>query len=130
MAKNHLLNMMIFKLLVQGLQLIEIFHQFADRYNSHKQVSNMQIEIYLMHLIYFSKIYLLLSSLLIFIDNESYCSSEIKPECNWNYHEALSSTHDYYGQQDTFYYQPQPAGYNQRQQYHHDRTTKQVSIHS
>ena len=24
------------------------------------------------------------------------------------------------------YYQPQPANYNQRQQYHHDRTTQQA----
>ena len=46
MAKNHLLNMMSLKLLVQGLQLLDIFHQLADKYNFHKEVSNMQILVY------------------------------------------------------------------------------------
>ena len=53
MVKNHLWKMMKLKLLVQGLKLIETFHQLADTYNLHKHVSNIQIEIYDMHLICF-----------------------------------------------------------------------------
>ena len=49
MENNHLWNMMKLKLFVQGLQLIETNHQLADTYNFRKQVSNMQIEICIMH---------------------------------------------------------------------------------
>ena len=63
MTKNHLLKMMMLKLLVQRLKLMENFHQKVDKYNFHKQISNMQIEIYLIHLIFFSKFYSLLSLL-------------------------------------------------------------------
>ena len=47
----------------------------------------------------------------------------MKPERNWHYHEASSSTNYYCRQQDTSYCQPDY--YNQLQQYRHDRTTKQ-----
>ena len=33
------------------------FHQLVDKYNFHKQVSNMQIEIYSMHLFFLSNLY-------------------------------------------------------------------------
>ena len=67
MAKNHLLRMIRLKFLVQGLQLVELFHQLADKYNFHKQASSMQIEIYLMRLTCFLDFYSLLSLLLIYI---------------------------------------------------------------
>ena len=47
----------IFKTPVEGLQLVEPFQQLAQKYIFHKQVSNIQIEIYLMYLIFFSKFY-------------------------------------------------------------------------
>ena len=34
------------------------FHQFSDKSNLHKQVSNMQIEIYLMYLSFFSQTFI------------------------------------------------------------------------
>ena len=43
MAINNLFNIIRLKLLVQGLKLVELFRQLADKYNFHKQVSNMQI---------------------------------------------------------------------------------------
>ena len=60
----------------------------------------MQIEIYLLHL-FFSKIYSLLSLLLIFIEHQSHQSSEIKTEHNWIPHESSSPNNDYCVQQDT-----------------------------
>ena len=50
--------------------------------------------------------------------------SERKPECIWHSCEASSSINDSRGKYDTFYYQP--ANYNQRQQYFHDRTSQQA----
>ena len=47
------------------LQLVGIFHQLADKCNLHKQVNDIEIEIYSMHLICFSNMYELLSLLLI-----------------------------------------------------------------
>ena len=73
----------------------------------------MQIEIYLMHLICFFEFYSVLFVLLVFIENQSHRSSEIKPEHNRHFNEASSSTNNYCGQKDTSYYQP--IGYNQRQ---------------
>ena len=47
---------------------------------------------------------------------------EKKPELNYHYCEASSSTHDYHGKHYTFYYKT--SNFNQRQQYHHDKTKK------
>ena len=113
MKNNHLLKMMKLRLLVQGLQSIDFFHQLADKCNFYKQVINMQIEIYLMHLIYFFSFNSVLSVLLIFIENQSHRSSEIKPECNRHFHETSSPTNHYCVQQDTSYYQS--VSYNQFQ---------------
>ena len=77
-----------------------------------------------MHLICFSRFYSLIYLLLIFLEHKSHRYSEIKPECNWHYHKASSSTNDYSGQHDKSYYQP--ATYNENQQYRHDRTTLRV----
>ena len=65
--------MMGLKLLVQGLQVVGMFHQLADKCNLHKQVNDIQIEIYSMHLICFSNMYELLSLLFVFIENQSHC---------------------------------------------------------
>ena len=65
MEKNQLLMIMRLKLLVQDLHLIDIFHQLADKYNFHKQIINIKIEIYFMDLILFSAFYSLLSLFLI-----------------------------------------------------------------
>ena len=51
------------KVLAQGLQLLERFRQLEEKYNSHKQVSNIKFEIYLLHLIVFKKKYILVSLL-------------------------------------------------------------------
>ena len=64
----------------KALKLIEKIYQFEDTYNFRRQVDKMQIEIYVMNLTWFSKIYSLLSLLLIFIEHQSHCSSEIIPE--------------------------------------------------
>ena len=45
---------------------------------------------------------------------QTYRFSEIKPDCNWKYR----------GQNYSLYYKPQPAIYNQSQQYRHDRRTQ------
>ena len=84
----------------------------------------MQIEIYLMHLNCFSNFYSLLYLLLIVIDHQSQHFSERKPERNWNFCEASSSTNDYCEQCDISY--DQPANHNQRQKYRHDITTQQA----
>ena len=68
--KSYLLKTMILKFLLQGLKLIETFHQLSDTYNFHKQVSNMKIEIYLMHLILFSNFYSMISILIIIIEHQ------------------------------------------------------------
>ena len=47
MAKNHMLKIMRLKKLVQGLQSVGLFHQLTDK-KIYKQVSNIQIELYLM----------------------------------------------------------------------------------
>ena len=75
------------KLLVQGLKLIETFHQLADTLNLRNQVSNMHIYIYI-----HNEFNLFLKSLLIdffivnFIDHQSQQSSKIKPRDDWNDH--------------------------------------------
>ena len=48
---------MKFKLLLQGLHLLETFHQFEEIFFFCKQFSNTQIEIYIMHL-FFSQIFI------------------------------------------------------------------------
>ena len=52
----------------------------------------MQIEVYLIHLICFSKFCILLSLLLIFIEHQPHRSNEMKPELNWHYYGASRST--------------------------------------
>ena len=47
--------------------------------------------------------------------------SESKAERNCHYRESSSSTNYYHGKHYTLYYQHQPANYNQRQKYLHDR---------
>ena len=59
-----------------------------------------------------------------FIEHKSHRYRKNKLERYFRSHEASSFTIYYRGQQDTSYYQP--ANYNQRQQYFHDKTTKQV----
>ena len=85
----------------------------------------MQIEIYIMYLIFLLNVYSLLFLLLIFIQNQSQRYSEIKPKHNWHYREASSSTNDYRGQQERLY--DQLATYKKRQTYSHDRTTRKVT---
>ena len=50
----------------------------------------------------------------------------MKLDSRWHSCEESSLTNDYLVQYDTSYYQNQPADYNQRQNYHHDRTTQQA----
>ena len=57
-VKYHQWNMNKFNVLAQGLHWIKIIHQLAETSFFPNQVSNMQIEIYVMHLI-FINLYLL-----------------------------------------------------------------------
>ena len=49
------------KLLIQVLHSIDIYHQFSDTLFFQNQIINTQIEMYIMHLVWFPKFYSLLS---------------------------------------------------------------------
>ena len=88
-AKNHLWNMMILKLLVQGLHLIITFRQLADIQNFCNQISNVQIEIYIMHLIF---TFLFIAFFVVnFIEHKPHNYSVIETERNQHFLEASSS---------------------------------------
>ena len=111
MAKNHQWNMMKLKLLVQGLNLIKTFCRLANTLLSCNHISNTPIEVYITCLIFSQNNYSIIYSLLICIDHQSHCYSEINPERDWNYCETSSDINNYCGPKQRSYYQP--ASYNE-----------------
>ena len=63
-----------------------------------------------------------------FIEHKSHLSSGNNPQQRWSSSEASSSANDHYGQQQISNYQPAP--YNERQQYRHDRTKQNASSYN
>ena len=58
------------------------------------------------------------------MDNKSHRSNDISTEHDWNSCDTSSVTNDYCVTQQILYYQPAP--YDERQQYRHDRTSHNV----